>query len=58
MGRTFLIEEGDWIKDPTETELQKVTGVNGNTVYLKNGGVIGKDQVEDVFLPGEVEGYN
>ena len=58
MGHTFMIEEGDWVQDPTDSTWRKVTGINGNTLHLEDGGVMGKDEVADVALPGEIEGLN
>lgn len=58
MGNTSLIFVGDWVKVPDDDTLRKVVGINVGELSLDNGGVIANYAVEDVFLPGEVDGYN
>ncbi len=59
MGRTFIIEPGDWVIDESGVwEPKKVSHIVDESIYLENGEVLGYEHVTDVFLPGELDGYN
>lgn len=60
----MIIEAGDWIVDRMDNNtMRKVSyfrGDNDESVYMDDGGVMGIDEIgrDDVFLPGEKDGYN
>lgn len=59
MGNTVHIEAGDYVVDDSEIwVMHKVSYIMGNEIYLEDGGVMSINDVVDVMLPGEVEGYN
>jgi hypothetical protein len=54
---SYMIEQGDYIRDPMSGEIRKVSAVWHETIYFEDGGVMGADEAPfDVLLPSEVEG--
>ena len=47
--------EGDWVRDPMDGELRQVDYIIDTTLYLTDGGVMGKEEVNEVLLPSEVD---
>lgn len=43
----------DRVRDPLDGELRTVQAVVGSTVYLEDGGIMGLDECEEVYLPSE-----
>lgn len=52
------VEAGDWVVDPWDNEMRKVECISDNAVHLEDGGVMRLDEIVDVYLPGEKEGYD
>lgn len=53
---TTQIEIGDYVRDPLDDNtLRQVIDIDGNTLYMDDGGVMGADEAEEVLLPSEVE---
>jgi hypothetical protein len=49
----IIVEPGDLIVDPMINEIRQVDHQEGTTVFMVDGGFMGIDEIEDVFLPGE-----
>lgn len=50
-----IVRAGDRVRDQIDGRIRTVTGVDtGNgTVYMADGGVMGLDECQEVYLPGE-----
>ena len=53
--RTNDIEIGDRVRDPLDGQWRCITRIDGNTVYMDDGGVMSRRECTDVLLPGESE---
>ena len=60
-----IVEVGDWIVDRMDdNRLRKISYFMGDegdeSVYMEDGGVMGINEItrDDVYLPGEIDGYN
>ena len=52
------VEIGDAVVDPMDGCLRKVVRIDGETLYLADGGVMGVDEVEEVWLESEIATFN
>jgi hypothetical protein len=50
-----IVFENDYVKDPLDGELRQVQSINGETLHMADGGVMGLEEVQEVFLPSEIE---
>ena len=50
------IHPNDWVRDPMTGKLRQVDSVDieTETMMMKDGGMMGTDEVSAVFLPSEV----
>jgi len=48
------IEVCDFVVDPMDGELREVASFNDVTVWLVDGGVMGREEVTEVLLPSDV----
>lgn len=56
-----IVESGDWVVDHMDDDrMRKVSHIQDTSVYMEDGGVMGLEEIgrDDVFLPGEITGYN
>ena len=51
-----IISDGDWVMD--DGVMRKVSHIVMTTVYMTDGGVMGLNEIDRVYLPGEIKGYN
>ena len=51
--RTTDIEPGDRVRDPLDGQRRTVARIEGDTVHLEDGGVMGRRECADILLPGE-----
>lgn len=47
------IEPGDRVRDPLDGELRTVTRVDGDSIYMEDGGVMGRRECTGILLPSE-----
>lgn len=47
------IEPGDRVRDPLDGELRTVTRVDGDSIYMEDGGVMGRRECAGILLPSE-----
>ena len=47
------IEPGDRVRDPLDGELRTVTRVDGDSIYMEDGGVMGRTECAGILLPSE-----
>jgi hypothetical protein len=53
--KTQQVCPGDFVADPMDgNSLREVMEVDGSSVYMTDGGVMGLDEIEHVYLPSEV----
>lgn len=53
----MYINPGDRVVDPLDGDIRVVDYVSGMTVFLTDGGAMGADEIERVYLPSEqIEG--
>lgn len=46
------IQEGDYVIDPINKEIRQVKKVdqNGTTIWMEDGGVMGRNEIKEVYL--------
>lgn len=47
------IEPGDRVRDPLDGELRTVTRVDGDSIHMEDGGVMGRRECANILLPSE-----
>lgn len=52
------IQPSDYVVDPITNEMRKVAVVDGDDIILQDGGVMGINDPVEVYLPGEIKGFN
>lgn len=46
---------GDWVRDPMDgDQFRQIEHIDGNTVYMTDGGFIGLNEITAVYLESEV----
>ena len=49
-----MIEADDRVIDPMDGSIRKVIAVQGETVFMADGGCMGLDECTEVYLPSEI----
>ncbi len=50
-----IVEPGDFVRDQLDDDnLCEVDHIDGTTIFMVDGGVMGLDEIDRVFLPSEV----
>ena len=51
---TNIVCSGDFVRDPLDdNRLREVDYIDGTTVYMTDGGFMGLDECNEVYLPSE-----
>lgn len=53
--RTIDIEPGDRVLDPLDGQRRTIARIDGDTVHMADGGVMGRRECTDILLPSEPE---
>ena len=53
MTHPTFIEPGDRVIDPLDGDVRTVDYISGYTAYMTDGGCMGTDEIDHVYLPGE-----